>query len=351
MRKVGSPVYHPVNLDREYITGKALDRFSRQQAKVWRMLSSRQRAELRELFNEVIVSLQECLATGSPAYLADCACRADYRLTSRHFPEGITARSLAVMEDLVPELPADYRDRSAEFISAARAALGSGGCRSRKKRLSAPARALLLAAVAGDERRCEAIIDTALADRTDVPVIYEQIFTPVLRETGRLWERNEAGIAREHYVTALVSRLMERVYNRVPIRERMAGRPSVVTACVGGELHEVGIRMAAYLLRMDGWEVYHVGANTPARHIADVMSERDAGIAVLSVTMPGRLPDLDYLIRILRAMKKTNDLKIIVGGYPFLLVPELWEMIGADAAAGSAKEVPVIARRLVASKL
>src|SRR5512136_623952 len=154
MKKAGSSVYRPVHLDGQYITGKALDIFEHQQAKLWRMLSSRQRSELRELFGEEIISLQECLATGSPVFLADFACRADARLTSRHFPEGITTISLAVMEDLVTELPPDYRDRSGEFVAAARGAIRPNGCPGVKKRLTAPARALLLAAFAGDEHRC-----------------------------------------------------------------------------------------------------------------------------------------------------------------------------------------------------
>jgi methanogenic corrinoid protein MtbC1 len=347
MRKAASHVYHPVHLDGDYLTGKALDRFERQQAKFWRTTSSRQRDELRELFGDEITPLQECLATGSPVFLADFACRADARLTSRHYPEGITDGSLAVMEDLITELPADYREQSTEFIHAARTALKQGGCQSIKTRLSAAAREFLRAALAGDDHRCDEIVDTALSGGKTVPEVYEQIFVPVLVETGRLWEQDKATIAQEHHVTALISRLMGRVHDRAYQKERGKRRPGIVTACVGSELHEIGIRMVADHLRADGWEVYHVGANAPARIIAETVGRRKAGVAALSVTMAARLPDLDYLIRVLRAENKTRDVKIIVGGYPFRLVPDLWKMIGADAVAGSAKDAPAIARRLV----
>jgi MerR family transcriptional regulator, light-induced transcriptional regulator len=346
MKPAGNPVYHAVHLDREYLVGKALDRFGRQYAKIWNALSARQRSELRDLFGDEVVCLQEGLAANSPAFLTDYVCRAGTRLSSRHFPAGITAGSLEVMREMVQELPADYRDRSAEFIRAAQAASGPGLVGERKKRLTAPARAFLEAALAGNEEQCAAIVDTALAGGTPVPEIFEEIFAPVLGEIGRLWEKDEAGIAKEHYVTALIGRLLDRVNDRAPRKKSRSGALTAVTACVGNELHEIGIRMVADLLRADGWEVYHVGANTPAGSIADTVCRQGAGVAAISVTMLSRLSDLDYLIRILRADKKTKDVAIIVGGYPFLLDPDLWRIMGADAVALRARDVPAIARRL-----
>src|SRR5512133_2952566 len=126
MKPAGNPVYHAVHLDREYLVVKALDRFEQRRAKIWHALSARQRSELRDLFGDEVSCLQEDLATGSPAFLADYAIRADARITSRHFPSRTMDGSLEVMAEIVPELPADYRDRSAEFIRAAQAAKRSG---------------------------------------------------------------------------------------------------------------------------------------------------------------------------------------------------------------------------------
>jgi methanogenic corrinoid protein MtbC1 len=252
------------------------------------------------------------------------------------------------MGEMVPELPADYRDRSAEVVRVARAGSGQGRSAERKRTLAAPARAFLDAVLAGDEGTCVSITDSALAGGTPVPEIFEGIFTPVLRETGRLWEQDGAGIEQEHYVTALVGRLLDRVRERTPRKKSRGDLPAAVTACVGTELHGIGIRMVADLLLADGWEVYHVGANTPAGSIADAVSRRGAGIAALSVTMPSRLADLDYLIRILRSDRKTRDVRIIVGGYPFMLEPDLWRIMGADAGALRARDVPAAARRLAA---
>ncbi|MDZ7776615.1 MAG: hypothetical protein U5L09_13885 [Bacteroidales bacterium] len=39
---------------------------------------------------------------------------------------------------------------------------------------------------------------------------------------------------------------------------------SMVAATVGGELHEMGIRMVADFFEMEGWDTWYLGANAPA---------------------------------------------------------------------------------------
>ena len=53
------------------------------------------------------------------------------------------------------------------------------------------------------------------------------------------------------------------------------------------------------------------------------------------------------LIRSFRAERETAGLKIIVGGYPFRLVTELWKQVGADTYAETADDAVAIADRLV----
>jgi methanogenic corrinoid protein MtbC1 len=73
---------------------------------------------------------------------------------------------------------------------------------------------------------------------------------------------------------------------------------TVIAASVGAELHDVGIRMVADFFRMDGWDTYYLGANTPVQSILAAVKERKAGIITLSTTMPRHLPDVQYLIRL-----------------------------------------------------
>jgi len=63
--------------------------------------------------------------------------------------------------------------------------------------------------------------------------------------------------------------------------------------------------------------------------------------------MPTHLSDLRYLIRSLRADEATAQVKVIVGGSPFAIIPDLWKQVGADAVAASPEGAVTTANRLI----
>ena len=123
---------------------------------------------------------------------------------------------------------------------------------------------------------------------------------------------------------------------------------TLVAVCVSDELHEMGVRMVADFFEMDGWNTYFIGANTPTQSLIAAVKERKADVVALSSTMSFHLPSVDHHIRSLRQDPDTRHVKIIIGGYPFNIVPGLWQKVGADAYAGSADEAVAAGNRLVA---
>src|SRR5205807_6818989 len=67
-----------------------------------------------------------------------------------------------------------------------------------------------------------------------------------------------------------------------PVR---ADRGTAVVAAVAGELHDIASRMAACLLRAQGFEVLAPLAQTPARDLADLILRARASVVALSSTM------------------------------------------------------------------
>jgi methanogenic corrinoid protein MtbC1 len=356
MKNPGIPVYHPVSLNRDYLAGKMLDRYAEAHPKTWQAFSPRRRERIRAEFVDMIGSLQESLATGSPAFLIDHTCRQQSRFTARHLHEGLAVSYLEVLKDiLAQELPPDYREHAGAFIKKAVSALKSPAksdpCIAPESSLSPTARSFLDAILAADRNRADAIIDDALAAGTTVHDIYLDVFQPVLRETGKLWQQNKATVAQEHYVTGFIRQSMAHVHDRVAVSgAKTPQKKSIVTASVGEELHDIGIRMVADFFEMDGWDVYYTGANTPVKCILETARDRKADAVALSITMPSRLPDVQYLIRSLRADATTAHVKIIIGGYPFTVIPDLWKQVGADAYAADADDAVAAANRLIAGK-
>jgi methanogenic corrinoid protein MtbC1 len=174
----------------------------------------------------------------------------------------------------------------------------------------------------------------ALAD-DEVPIarLYLDVFEPVLREIGRRWQHNLLTVAQEHYVTAATQLAMAQLYPRI-FRTPRIGR-TIVAACVGGELHEVGLRMVADLFELAGWDSHFLGADSPSRAVAEFVTQHHADLVALSATLPSHRDEVRRMVAVVRA---ATDAPILVGGRLFHLEPELWRRIGADGTARTAAE-------------
>lgn len=196
------------------------------------------------------------------------------------------------------------------------------------------ARAYLDALLAMQRRRALQRVIEAVEAGTPIPEIYLEVLQPVQREVGRLWQRNEISVAVEHYCTAATQMLMAQLYPHVI--EHGASGPVVVTSGVGGELHEVGIRMVSDLLEIDGWQSLYLGSNVPVSDVVAAVAEHRAALLALSVTLPLHVTEVATAIAKVRAHPACEQIGILVGGPPFLASPSLWKRVGADGTAPDA---------------
>ncbi|PKL65370.1 MAG: hypothetical protein CVV32_02585 [Methanomicrobiales archaeon HGW-Methanomicrobiales-3] len=354
MTDTGSTLYRPVHFNREFFAGRMLERFQENYPKIWTDLSLEQRGMVREEFISSISNLEESLATGIPAFLIAHARWVQSRFIAESFPADFPVTFFKIFKEIVSEgLPEDYRKDAAAFakkaVSSLKSAPGDPPAASDDGTILSPkAQAFLSFILNGEVAKARGVIDRELADGTPFHDIYSGIFSPVLLETGRLWQQNKVTIAQEHFVTDVIRRIMEQLHNHIIGTNRMTRKKkTVVAACAGGELHDVGLRMVGDFFELDGWNVYYIGANTPARSILAALRDQKADLLILSITMPTHLSDLRYLIRSLRADEATAQVKVIVGGSPFAIIPDLWKQVGADAVAASPEGAVTTANRLI----
>jgi methanogenic corrinoid protein MtbC1 len=140
---------------------------------------------------------------------------------------------------------------------------------------------------------------------------------------------------------------MSQLYPRIFSSERLDRR--MVATCVGGELHEIGVRMVADFFEMEGWDTYYLGANTPTTSILQALDDRNADILAISATMTFHVSQVRQLIDAVRASDSGRDIGILVGGYPFNHSANLWRRVGADGFATHAQEAVQRANELLAS--
>lgn len=297
--------------------------------------------------------LAEALATGAPQLWLEYLAWAKITLAARHIPPDDLLFNLEVMREVVPsQLPAEagaavlvYLERALAHVPLAPITLPS---------LIVPGAPLaelagqyLVALLAGDRQRASQMILSAVGQGISVRDIYLHVFQPSQQEVGRLWQINAVTVAQEHFCTAATQMVMAQLYPHI-FATAKPGRRLVATA-VQGELHEIGVRMVADLLEMDGWDTHYLGANLPADHIVRIVAEREAEVVAISATLASHVGQVADLIRRLRAGPGAPRAKVLVGGYPFNLVEGLWARVGADGFARNAQEAGAVAAGLVAA--
>ena len=194
----------------------------------------------------------------------------------------------------------------------------------------------LEAVLDGRREHAEKVIAEAVDAGLAVGDVYQYVLQPAQIELGRMWHAGEITVADEHFASAITQAIMSILRSRFPERERN-GR-LVVAAAVGGELHEIGVRMVADFFEMDGWDVIYLGANTPSVDIVSVAGERGADVLAVSVSTLLHLCTAGELIEQVRQDEKCAKTKVLVGGPPFESVTDLWSELGADGSAVSATD-------------
>jgi len=191
------------------------------------------------------------------------------------------------------------------------------------------------------EKAILAAVDKGLA----IGDVYEYVLQPAQIELGRMWHAGEITVADEHFASAITQAIMSILRTRFPERERNG--KCVVAAAVGGELHEIGVRMVADFFEMDGWDVIYLGANTPSIDIVSVVRERRADLLAVSASTLLHVGAVGELIEQVLEDESCAKTKVLVGGPPFRAVPDLWSELGADGSAISATEAVKLGKSLV----
>jgi methanogenic corrinoid protein MtbC1 len=186
-------------------------------------------------------------------------------------------------------------------------------------------------------KRKEALEQIQQAVKQGIPVydIYLQVITPVLHELGRLWQQNQITIGQEHYSTALAQMAMSQLFPWV--FDGSVKTKRLVSACVAGELHEIGARMVSDLFEMHGWDTVFLGADVPIESVIDTVIQYDANVLAISATLGCHLGAVADMIKAARATPDCQKIKILVGGSAFNVDSSLWQVVGADGWAADAQ--------------
>jgi methanogenic corrinoid protein MtbC1 len=158
----------------------------------------------------------------------------------------------------------------------------------------------------------------------------EQAIGPFLREIGKRWAHGALGVRHEHFATERVREFLVGQWR--PLSDTATG-PILVCATPAGELHVLGLHMAAFALALHNARIVFLGASVPAREIADAVIQHSAQAAVLSAASGVERAQLLHEVATLRAALPP-ELMIVAGGRGFqpppgdvVVVQNLFELV------------------------
>jgi methanogenic corrinoid protein MtbC1 len=166
---------------------------------------------------------------------------------------------------------------------------------------------------AGDRQQCTKTVQTLVDSGVELPELYENLFQASMYHIGDLWERNEVSVAVEHRASAITESMLHLVY---PILfDHEVYERKVIVSCVANEHHQIGGKMVADIMELNGWDAHFLGANTPLKDLLLAIEETEPDFVGLSVSIYFNLPKLLAVIDEIR--RHHPDLRILVGGQAF----------------------------------
>ena len=201
------------------------------------------------------------------------------------------------------------------------------------------------AIVSLDKDKAIQLANHAINNKMDLLKVIERGFGEGIRRIGDLWEEGEFFLPELMLGGIIMQESMEILLPHLKSSDDSFMLGKVVIATIEGDIHSTGKTIVATMLSVNGFEVYDLGADVPAKKIVEVAIGKKVDIigvsALLTTTMIGQ----KKVIKILNEKGIRNKFKIILGGAP---VTKTWvEECGADGYAGSAIEAVKLVKNLL----
>jgi len=202
-----------------------------------------------------------------------------------------------------------------------------------------------VAAALADHDKATAVrtaVEAVTSGEISIPVLYRDVLSRILLDTGEAWHRGATPIWEEHMASASVRTIVEIVYPSV-LKAKAEVEPSgrtVLLACTPEEVHDLGLRMVADRFDMAGWSTYYLGPDTPVEQIADAARRLEVDAIVMSSSTHSRRLAVRQAVDALKEL--LPDVNIWVGGPAFVGAATGWlpqETPDLDALLGAPTEL------------
>lgn len=169
--------------------------------------------------------------------------------------------------------------------------------------------------------------------------IFDKIIVPAMEQVGKDWENGIISFS-QVYMSGKICEDIAGKFADAPA----AGNNPEICLCVLNDYHTLGKKLIAMFLAGAGYTVRDLG-RVSTSELVETIKKGSYSVCFISVLMlPSAYSVADVKTGILQ---EKLDTKIIVGGAPFRLNPELWKEVGADDYGKTAGDALSLAARYV----
>jgi len=198
--------------------------------------------------------------------------------------------------------------------------------------------------LAGRRAECFDLISDAVSNGLRADEAVQEVVWPAMAQIDRLYRDDRINTAIEHMACRINRTVADQLQAHLPKLARRGKR--LLISCADTVHEELGAQMMADLFQADGWEAYFVGGGVPSDEVLGMVGELRPDLLLIFGTEPHGVPEVRQLVELIREVGACPTMNIMVSGGIYNRADGLWEEVGADVFAPTAREVLGLANDL-----
>lgn len=194
------------------------------------------------------------------------------------------------------------------------------------------------ALLALDKCRADALFQETLKNCSPIEAV-ERLVVPALERIGEQWDSGSVALSQIYMSGRYCEELVDRVLPPSDPDRKHQPRQAIATL---NDYHLLGKRIIYSVMRASGFEMLDYGHVGVSELREKVLADHIEILLISTLMLPSALQ-----VKELRQQLDESGIKIkiLVGGAPFRLDPQLWKEVGADAAGQSSGDAVAIVQR------
>jgi len=197
----------------------------------------------------------------------------------------------------------------------------------------------------GDEEAAADVANKVVAEGINPVEIINEGFTPGMTQVGDGFANEEIPLPGVLVAAEAMTKAIEIMEPHIPKEDVRKKAGTVVIGTIEGDIHDIGKRIVATMLRVYGFEVEDLGRDVPLDQFVEKAKELNADIVGSSSLMTTTMGGQKILEELLQKAGIRDKVRTMVGGAA--TTQEWADKIGADSYAEDANDTVLKAKELV----